>query len=74
METPQLKLKIKAKEAEMERMWRSWWDFKRLHERLIEIDEAGIPEELEEEWESNLHYYNILGIEFGFWTREQLEQ
>lgn len=72
MTTPALELKIAAKDAEIWDMWIKWADFKRIHERLNEITEAGIPAELEEEYGDMVPKYYELGVKVGLWTQEDL--
>ena len=74
MTTPRLERKIAAKNVEIWDLWIEWADFNRLHKRIVEIDEAGIPPELEEEYCDMIPKYNELGVKFGFWTWEDLEQ
>ena len=73
MATPALELKIVAKDAEIWDMWIKWADFKRIQERITEINKAGIPAELEEEYCDMIPKYNELGVKFGFWTWEDCE-
>ena len=83
MTTPALELKIAAKDAEIWDMLNKWEDFKRIHERLSEIERLmrlteierleSIPELEEEYCDSGMipkHYE--LGVVFGFWTQEDL--
>ena len=72
MATPALELKIVAKDAEIWDMWIKWADFKRIQERITEINKAGIPAELEEEYCDMIPKHNELGVKFGFWTQEDL--
>ena len=72
MATPALELKIVAKDAEIWDMWIKWADFKRIQERITEINKAGIPAELEEEYCDMIPTYYELGVKFGFWTQEDL--
>ena len=72
MDNANIRAKIAQKDAEIWTLFQKWADFKRVQEIVHKFIEAGSPEELEEEAERASELYDKLGVEFGFWTWEDL--